>query len=475
MSHKLKITSSPHVRSLDTTTKTMLKVIAALIPAAVAAVYYFGPRALILMCVSVVSCVLFELLYNIATKQEQTIGDLSAIITGLLLAFNVPSSLPIYMMVIGAFASIIVTKMLFGGLGHNFANPALVGRIVLLVSFGKAMTNWLKPGGYKLNLTSTTATPLGGGEAGYLDLFLGNIAGSLGETSALAILIGFILLVIFKVIDPIVPFVYIGTTALFTLALGLDPLFHILSGGLMLGAVFMATDYSTSPYTPWGKVVFGIGCGLITTIIRVYGGYPEGVSFAILFMNLLTPWIERWTIPVQFGFKQSKLKWATIYGFVGAVGLIILAIGINTIVNPTKNIRYSTNEQIVEAIGFDYNVYELSEEEKELGVAEVYVGSVNDAFVIKQKGFNQNSELIFLVVLDKKSSVVSVQVLQNDDTPQYGGQINAPEYLARFAGATKQAVGEVETIAGSTVSSSATKKSVEIAIDQSLQMKGEGE
>lgn len=468
MEYNLKITSSPHVRSLDTTTKTMLKVIISMLPLCAASFIHFGFRSLLLIAVSVVSCVLFEYLYNLVTKQEQTIGDLSAIITGMLLAFNVPSTLPIYMMIIGAFSSIIVAKMLFGGLGHNFANPAIVGRIVLLLSFSTAMTKWVRPGIY-----ISTATPLGGYDATYTELFLGNIGGSLGETSALAILIGFLMLSAFRLITPTVPLVYVGTTALFTLALGLDPIYHVLSGGLLLGAVFMATDYSTSPYTPWGRVVFGIGCGIITVLIRVYGGYPEGVSFAILFMNLLTPWIERWTTPVQFGYKKPKARWISLYIFIGVVLVSFLGIGIKTIISPSERVRITTDEQIAKAIGPDFERYSLSNSDIELGVIEAYTGRVADVVVVETKGFNSTDNLIFFITVGKSGNVENIDVLQNNDTPEYGGKVSDKSYLDKFVGVTSDNLENVEMVSGATVTSTGAKKAVDLAIRMSDTMKGE--
>ena len=471
MEYNLKVTSSPHVRSLDTTAKTMIKVIIAMLPICAASIYFFGIRALVLICVSVASSVLFEFLYNIVTKQEQTIGDFSAVITGMLLAFNVPSTLPIYMMILGAFFAIIVTKMLFGGLGHNFANPAIAGRVILLTSFGQAMTKWVAPRGAVDALA--TATPLGGGEATYLELFLGQIGGSLGETSALAILIGFVILLVLKVIPATVPLVYIGTTAIFTLVLGLDPIYHILSGGLMLGAVFMATDYSSSPYTPWGRVVFGIGCGLVTVLIRVYGGYPEGVSFAILFMNLLTPLIERWTIPAQFGYKQSKAKSISLYAFICLVALMFVGVGINTIIKPSEEERITTDEQIETAIGAGFERYSLKSADIESGVTEAYIGAASDAFLVQTTGFNQNDKLIFLITIDKAGAVQNIEIVQNNDTPEFGGKINDPAYLQTYVGATTESVGSVELMSGATVTSTAAKKAVESALTLSQTMGGE--
>jgi len=285
----------------------MLDVVIALLPTLVAATIIFGSKALILTAVCVVSCVFFEWTLCKITKQENSISDLSAVVTGIILAYNLPAELPVWMAVIGSFAAIVIVKGLFGGIGQNFANPALVGRIVLFVSFSSAMTTWAKPFAYQYPTADvmTTATPLDLMRAGkwteYSDLFFGTVGGCLGETCALALIIGGIYLVIRKVINPIIPLVYIGTVALGAVLGGEDMLFHVLSGGLMLGAIFMATDYTTSPTTNWGKVIFAAGCGILTIVIRLFGSYTEGVSFSILIMNILTPYIEKATLPKVLG------------------------------------------------------------------------------------------------------------------------------------------------------------------------------
>lgn len=307
MTKKLIVSSSPHIRSPRTTQSIMLDVVIALLPTLVAATIIFGSKALILTVVCAASCVFFEWALCKITKQDNTISDLSAVVTGIILAYNLPAELPIWMAVIGSFVAIVIVKGLFGGIGQNFANPALVGRIVLFVSFSSAMTTWAKPFSYQYGTTDvmTTATPLDMMRAGkwteYSDLFFGTIGGCLGETCALTLIIGCIYLVIRKVINPIIPLVYIGTVALGAFLGGEDVLFHVLSGGLMLGAVFMATDYTTSPTTNWGKVIFAAGCGIITIIIRLFGSYTEGVSFSILLMNILTPYIEKATLPKVLG------------------------------------------------------------------------------------------------------------------------------------------------------------------------------
>ena len=312
------VSASPHLRSHDTTVSIMLDVIIAMIPAAIASVLIFGYRALIVMIISTVSCVLFEYIARKVMKRPNTVGDLSAIVTGLLLAFNLPSSMPFWMIPIGAFFAIVVAKQFFGGIGQNFVNPALIGRIVLMVSFPSAMSAWVTPTGWNSADAVSTATPLaslnGSLEGGVLpelsELFFGKTGGCLGETCAIALLLGFIYLLARRVISPVIPCVYIATTALFMLAAGggdyIFMISQVLSGGLLLGAIFMATDYTTSPITVKGKIIYAVGCGLLTAVIRLYGSLPEGVSFSIIIMNILTPLIDRCTKPKPFGFFREK-------------------------------------------------------------------------------------------------------------------------------------------------------------------------
>ncbi|MBM6859314.1 RnfABCDGE type electron transport complex subunit D [Clostridium saudiense] len=305
---KLIVTSSPHVKSSTTTSTIMRDVIIALIPALIASNIIFGLRAGLVTAVCVASCVGFEYLSRRIMNKKNTISDLSAVVTGIILAFNLPSTMPLWMCVIGSFVAIVIVKQLFGGIGQNFANPAITARIVLLVSFGTQMTNWAAPKIAAVADAVSGATPMAQIAAGetpnLLNMFLGTTGGSLGETSALALLIGGIYLVYRKVINPIIPVAFIGTVFVFTAVLGVNPLAQILGGGLFLGAIFMATDYSTSPVTNMGKLIFGIGCGLITVLIRVYGSYPEGVSFAILLMNILVPYIDKATRLKALGGKR---------------------------------------------------------------------------------------------------------------------------------------------------------------------------
>ncbi|SDM94216.1 RnfABCDGE type electron transport complex subunit D [Acetanaerobacterium elongatum] len=305
MESKLLVTVSPHIKSPMTTQKVMLNVLIALVPAAIASVILFGWRSLLLIAVTNISCVLFETLFNMVTKRPNTVADLSALVTGTLLAMNLPVTLPLWMAVVGAFVAIVIAKMLFGGLGQNFANPAILARIVLLISFSTAMTTWAKPLQWLYGEANTGATPLASAsvmaQTSYLDLFLGNKGGCLGEVSVLALLIGGLFLIFRGIITPTIPFTYIATMFVFSWLFGADPVAEILSGGLMIGAFFMATDYTTSPFTEKGKIIFGVGLGLITAVIRAFGSYPEGVSFSILLMNILVPYIDKLTRTKPFG------------------------------------------------------------------------------------------------------------------------------------------------------------------------------
>ena len=310
---KLMITPSPHFRDDINTRKIMLTVATALLPALVMSIFYFGIRALLLTAVCVVSCVVFEYLFAKVTKKPVTISDCSAVVTGIILAFNVPVTLPFWMAVFGSFIAIVVVKCLFGGIGCNFANPAATARIFLLVSFGNQMTHCIAP--HAAIDAVATATPLKLISAGQTDqlpslwnMLIGNRGGSLGETCALALIVGGLYLIWNGVIGWQIPVTLIGSVFVFALLFGQDPFYAVLSGGVMIGAFFMATDYSTSPVTTKGKVIFAIGIGFITMVIRVFCNYPEGMSFAILLMNILVPHIDSLTITKPFGavFEQKK-------------------------------------------------------------------------------------------------------------------------------------------------------------------------
>ena len=305
------VSASPHLLGPATTRRIMLDVLLALSPACVASVILFGPLSAAILILSVAAAVGAEYLTRKILKRDNTIGDLSAAVTGLLLAMNLPANLhALWMAPLGSIIAIVVIKQLFGGIGMNFANPAIAGRIVLTLSFTAYMTQWPVPlawlghGGAD---AATFATPLAAGavQPDCLSLLLGIRGGCLGETCAIALLAGGIYLVLRRVITPLIPAVYIGTTVLLTWAFGDDPLQQLLSGGLLLGAIFMATDYTTSPSTNRGRVLFALGCGLFTAVIRHFGSLPEGVSFSILLMNIATPLIDRCVIRKPFGTRRK--------------------------------------------------------------------------------------------------------------------------------------------------------------------------
>ncbi len=293
------VAASPHVTTKNSTAVIMRDVLIALCPALIAGCVVFGLRALLVVAVTTAACVFFEWGFEKLCHKPSTISDLSAAVTGVLLAMNLPVSIPLWQAVFGALVAMVAVKGLFGGIGKNFANPAITARIVMFLAFSKSMTAWVFPDAV------SSATPLAmmanGESVDYLTLLLGNHGGCLGETSALALLIGFAYLLIRGVISWHTPVCFVGTVFVMSLILGQDAVGQILSGGLMLGAIFMATDYSTTPSTDWGRVLFGIGAGLLTVLIRFYGAYAEGVSFAILFMNILTPYLSRWTETKPFG------------------------------------------------------------------------------------------------------------------------------------------------------------------------------
>ena len=328
MSKRLTVSASPHVRSNETTTGIMLDVIIALVPALIMSAIYFGTRALVLTAVTVGSAVLAEWVSRKVMKRSNTLGDLSAIVTGLILAFNLPATLPLWMAAIGSIIAIVVVKQMFGGIGQNFVNPAMTARIILMVSFPTAMAKWIVPFQNAWSADAvTSATPMAtlasakGGDLSAVadalptltDMLLGKHGGSMGEVCSIALICGGLYLMLRKVISPIIPVAFIGTVAVtMFLYSGFNleyTAYQLLGGGLMLGAFFMATDYTTCPINKKGKLIFGIGCGLITFVIRVFGALPEGVSFSIILMNIFVPHIENLCASKPFGtLKEKKAK-----------------------------------------------------------------------------------------------------------------------------------------------------------------------
>ncbi len=324
MAKRLTVSASPHVRSHETTTGIMLDVILALIPALVMSAVYFGTRALCLAAVTVGTAMLSEYLSRKIMKRDNTLGDLSAVVTGLILAFNLPATLPLWMAAIGSVIAIVIVKQMFGGIGQNFVNPAITARIILMMSFPSAMAKWIVPFSSAWSPDAVTAaTPMTVLNAGtdltaaeglptLTQMLIGAHGGSMGEVCSIALLAGAFYLLLRRVISPAIPLSFIGTVAVIMLIAGKGNLefvaYELLGGGLILGAFFMATDYSTSPINRKGRIIFGIGCGLITAVIRLFGSLPEGVSFSIILMNILVPHIERLTTSKPFGYEKPEKK-----------------------------------------------------------------------------------------------------------------------------------------------------------------------
>lgn len=302
----LTLSVSPHIRDRATTSRIMLDVVIALMPALVAAIWIFGARAALIVAVCVATCVFSEWIYEKLMKKPNTVGDLSAVITGILLAYNLPVGIPVWQAMFGSVVAIILVKQLFGGLGKNFANPAITARIVMFLAFSVTMTTWVQPDAI------SSATPLAllkksefDALPSLMNMFLGVRGGCLGETSVLALLIGGVYLMVRRVISWHIPVMFIGTVFVLTALLGRAPVYQVMSGGLVLGAFFMATDYVTSPQTNWGRLLFAFGAGCLTVLIRAYGSYPEGVSYSILLMNILVPYINKATLRRAFGGVRS--------------------------------------------------------------------------------------------------------------------------------------------------------------------------
>lgn len=306
------VSPSPHIRDHATTSTIMRDVLIGLAPAMIAAVVIFGFRALLMTAVCVAACIIFEYGTERILGRENTISDLSAVVTGVILSFNLPVQLPLWMAVVGCFFAIVIVKQLFGGIGNNFANPAIAARIFLLLSFSQPMTTWLQVEGGRAVQGVYGATPLAMISAGdtanlpsVMEMLLGTRGGCMGETCAIALILGGVYMIWKKVITPTIPLAFIGGVFVLSLLFGVNPVYELLGGGLMLGAFFMATDYTTSPITEKGKVIFGLGCALITMVIRVFGSYPEGVSYSILLMNIITPHINRMVRNKAFGGVQQ--------------------------------------------------------------------------------------------------------------------------------------------------------------------------
>ena len=451
--NKLIVSTSPHIRMPRTTRGVMLDVLISLLPAAVAGVILFGVNAGVLIAVCVGSCVGFEFLWTKITRRATTAGDLSAAVTGVLLALNLPPSLPWWMAVIGCFCAVILVKALFGGIGKNFANPAITARIIMVLSFGKAMTTFSAP---IINMHGIDvvagATPLvNNTPTSIAALLFGTHGGCIGETCAIALLLGGVYLVVRRVIKPTIPLVYMGTVALFAFISGGDPVRSVLYGGLIIGAVFMATDYATSPVSNLGQVIYAFGLGLFTWLMRTFGNMPDGVSFSILFMNCLVPYIDKFVKVKPIGIimtaKEIKKKiiLPTVVLVLIVTAVTLAATGVFKLTNTESDaLSEKAIAVLTENLGDDYakkseNIFTSA------GEPAKYVAFVSP------KGYGGEIEMA-VVISDGK--VQDWTMLENSETPGLGGKA-----IERFK------AEDVDTIAGATVTINAIKAGLEEAKD----------
>ncbi len=426
---KLLVSQGPHISAKETTASIMQKVIIALVPAILASTLIFGASALILTAVTVLSCVGFEFLYQKALKLPITIADYSAVVTGILLAFNYPPTLPLWMAVIGAFVAIVIIKQLFGGIGFNFANPAIAARIVMGLSFASYMNSWVYPASFSGSDVLASATPLAAYRAGLqvplMDMLLGTTGGVIGETSAIALLIGFVFLVATKVISPIIPVTYVGAVAIFAAALGQDPLVHVLGGGLLLGAIFMATDYTTSPYTTKGKIIFALGLAFITIMIRCFGSMTEGVSYAILLMNILVPYINKLARQKVLDGTKDKKTASFAAGVCVIVGIPLVIAVMNIMASAGMTTVYSTGYQ---------------------------------------------SDVAAIMTFDDNGAIATLEFDTSKETEGFGTKIGEdPTFAEQFIGISSASEIKADIIAGATVTSNAAIEAVAIALGGSLE------
>ena len=530
----LTVSSSPHlVTSLDTT-KTMLYVVAALMPAALMSIVYFGIPALVMILLCMVSCAFFEWIYERLLGKASTVRDGSALVTGLILALNLPANLtnlggieyPVFMpyliCIIGSFVAIVVVKQIFGGLGRNFANPAIVARITLLVSFTSYMSTWpttrFQRAGIEIMTGATPLANLAEGNMTYApslrDIFLGNIGGAMGETCALAILIGAIFLIAMKIISPIIPVSFVGTVFVFSFLYyaisgtapdGLSPLymacFHVFAGGVMFGAVFCATDYVTSPIMPLGKLMFGIGCGLVTMIIRLFCSYPEGVSFAILFMNIMTPHFDEFAQDRLYGIskRKKKNKFAAPVIVLSSICLVVsLALAFtykiaNPIIIENQNaVAVAARKEVLpDADDFTQDETVTAETgaksaDGKASVQEVFAANNGTGYVMTVNTTSFGGELTMMVGLDAEGAVTGVKVTVHADTPGVGTKNMEPSYLSQYSGISEltsasdvkkesaelASGGSFAFISGASVTGQAIHSGVDAALSQYAAMGG---
>lgn len=455
------VTCSPHIRDNASTQSIMRDVLIALVPALIASVWVFGFSALLRVIVCVIFAVGSEYLFEKACGRPITISDYSAAVTGVLLAYNLPPELPLWMAAFGSIVAIVAVKQLFGGIGHNFANPAITARIVLLISFAGPMTTWVIPD------TVSGATPLGLIAAGELEklppvtsMFLGTIGGCLGETSALALLLGFAYLLYRKVITWHIPVFFVGTVFVLTALAGYNPVYQVLAGGLLLGAIFMATDYSTSPLTVKGQIIYAIGCGFITFMIRIFGNYPEGVSFSILLMNIIAPHITNLTLNKPLGrcLEMSNAK-----------NDFVLPIVVLTVICIVVSLALAFTEQATAPIIAAAEKAAAEAAEREVlpsadsfelvqatglpdGVTEVYRATNGAGFVFMVEGKGYGGTVKGIVGIDADGIITGTKILSHSETPSLGGKTAEEPFQSQFPGKDSTLSG-VSVISGASVSS----------------------
>jgi len=507
----LTVSPSPHFHHPFVTTRNlMLVVILAMLPLVFWACYIFGTRTITITVVAVVTCVLCEFLYEIIMKQPITTGDLSAVVTGILLALNVPITIPLWMVAIGAVFAIVVVKMLFGGIGKNFVNPALAARVFLMLSWPAYMA----PNGnidrkfgifdFNINLEKldiiASPTPLAPVKEGvistetlsFFDMLLGKHGGVIGEVSALLIIVGFLIMLFTKVITWHIPVSYVGTVALLTYWLprgGADRLdfmlYNILAGGLLLGAVFMATDYTTSPVTKGGRVIYGIGCGLITVFIRYVGSYPEGVSFAILIMNLFVFYIDKYSKPITFGggnkgmSEQKGVKYFLKLGLILLVICAVTATALSIVYSLTKDkIEEGKLTAEKEAIlNKDTGIFPNADDIKTLKLSNYDISgakegtTIHDIYEVKSKGkivgycikvssIGYGGPINIMVGTTLDGKIVGVRITSMQETQGYGAKAQDKDYLAKYEGKTLSEVYGVDKVASSTKTTVALKDGI---------------
>jgi len=460
-------TVGPHIENKDTIEKNMWSVILALTPAVIAAVILFGPYALYLTVGTALICVVLEIPFlRNQLKLRRPLADGSAAVAGLLLGLTFPPQVPWWIPVVGAVLTILIGKQLFGGLGNNIFNPALVARGILLLSWPVYMTSWITPFD-----AVTSATPLEGLNAEYVSLFWGNVPGSIGETSAAALLIGVLFLYFLKKIDLRIPFAYILSSVLTALFLGVDPLFTILSGGLLFGAFFMATDMVTSPVTHFGAIVYGVGCGVLTVFIREYTIYPEGVTFAILIMNgasyLLDSLLEGPKFgEVNFLKRRFKVLGAVTAGTIIFVLIVYSSVFLLDIENQNLNKLFAENIYLQEAKNYFPEVESISGEKSDQVEAYGYIfdneQKLGVYYHVKTGGFNGPVDQ--LVFLDTDYRIVGNIIMEHNETPSIGARINEDDFLAQFIDITPEniedSLAEIDLISGATISSRAVSTGI---------------